>query len=46
MITRFYDVTGGSVTVDGVDVRQMPQSTLRGAFGLCAAKGRTVQRHD
>ena len=33
LITRFYDVTGGSVTVDGVDVRQMPQSTLRGLLG-------------
>lgn len=33
LITRFYDVTGGSVTVDGVDVRQMPQSTLLLAFG-------------
>ena len=35
LITRFYDVTGGSVTVDGVDVRQMPQSTLRGLWVMC-----------
>ena len=35
LITRFYDVTGGSVTVDGVDVRQMPQSTLRGFWVMC-----------
>lgn len=39
MITRFYDVTGGSVTVDGVDVRQMPQSTLRGLLGYVPQKG-------
>ena len=39
LITRFYDVTGGSVTVDGVDVRQMPQSTLRGLLGYVPQKG-------
>ena len=39
LITRFYDVTSGSVTVDGVDVRQMPQSTLRGLLGYVPQKG-------
>ena len=39
LVTRFYDVTGGSVTVDGVDVRQMPQSTLRGLLGYVPQKG-------
>ena len=39
LIPRFYDVTGGSVTVDGVDVRQMPQSTLRGLLGYVPQKG-------
>ena len=39
LITRFYDVTGGSVTIDGVDVRQMPQSTLRGLLGYVPQKG-------
>lgn len=39
LITRFYDVTGGSVTVDGVDVRQMPQSILRGLLGYVPQKG-------
>ena len=29
LIPRFYDVTGGSVTVDGVDVRDMTQQDLR-----------------
>ncbi len=29
LIPRFYDVTSGQVTIDGVDVRDMDQSTLR-----------------
>jgi ATP-binding cassette subfamily B protein len=33
LLLRFYDVTGGSVRVDGVDVRDLPLSTLRGAIG-------------
>ena len=44
LITRFYDVTGGSVTVDGVDVRQMPQSTLRGLLGYVPQKGVLLPR--
>ena len=31
LIERFYDVTDGAVRVGGVDVRDMPQSTLRHA---------------
>lgn len=33
LIPRMYDVTGGSLTIDGVDVRQMPLHTLRGLIG-------------
>jgi len=29
LLSRFYDVTGGSVKVDGCDVRNMPLATLR-----------------
>ncbi len=29
LVLRFHDVTGGSVALDGVDVRQLPQSYLR-----------------
>ena len=29
LIPRFYDVSAGSVTVDGVDVRDIPQHELR-----------------
>jgi ATP-binding cassette subfamily B multidrug efflux pump len=33
LIPRLYDVTGGSVRIDGVDVRQMKLHTLRGLIG-------------
>lgn len=35
LIPRFYDVTRGKVTIDGVDVRDMKQSTLRSIIGIC-----------
>ena len=34
LLFRFYDVTGGSVEIDGIDVRDMTQSSLRGAIGV------------
>lgn len=34
LICRFYDVSEGRVTVDGVDVRDVTQSSLRAQFGL------------
>ncbi|KPV47745.1 multidrug ABC transporter ATP-binding protein, partial [Kouleothrix aurantiaca] len=34
LIPRFYDVTGGRVTLDGVDVRELGESALRGAVGI------------
>ena len=34
LLLRFYDVNQGSVSVDGVDVRDMPLATLRRRFGL------------
>ncbi len=34
LIPRFYDVCGGSVTVDGQDVRSVTQSSLRRNIGL------------
>ena len=33
LIPRLYDATGGSVLVDGVDVREYRQSSLRGRIG-------------
>lgn len=39
LIPRFYDVTGGSVTVDGIDVREMPQNRLHDLLGYVPQKG-------
>jgi ATP-binding cassette subfamily B protein len=36
LIPRLYDVTAGSVTIDGVDVRDMSFDTLAGAVGVVA----------
>ena len=34
LLFRFYDVLGGAVKVNGVDVRSMRQKSLRGAIGV------------
>jgi ATP-binding cassette, subfamily B, multidrug efflux pump len=34
LIPRFYDVTAGRVTIDGVDVRDVDEVALRGAVGI------------
>ena len=39
LISRFYDVTGGKVTVDGIDVREMPQAQLHDLLGYVPQKG-------
>ena len=39
LIPRFYDVSEGSITVDGVDVRQLRQKDLREAIGYVPQKG-------
>ena len=39
LIPRFYDVTEGSVKVDGVDVRNMSQKELRDRLGYVPQKG-------
>ena len=39
LIPRFYDTTGGRVTVDGIDVRDMPQETLHSLLGYVPQKG-------
>jgi ABC-type multidrug transport system fused ATPase/permease subunit len=33
LMPRFYDVTGGSITIDGVDIRDATLASLRGAIG-------------
>ncbi len=34
LLFRFYDVSGGSVTIDGQDVRSLTQESLRAAIGI------------
>ena len=34
LLFRFYDVTEGSVSIDGVDVRDLTQTSLRAAIGV------------
>ncbi|MDD6451181.1 MAG: ABC transporter ATP-binding protein, partial [Lachnospiraceae bacterium] len=39
LIPRFYDVTGGSITVDGVDIRERNLQDLRAEIGFVPQKG-------
>ncbi len=34
LMYRFYDVTGGRITIDGQDIREVTQSSLRGQIGI------------
>ncbi|BAO45346.1 ABCB family ABC transporter ATP-binding protein/permease [Thiolapillus brandeum] len=34
LLYRFYDVTGGSIRIDGQDIRQVTQDSLRAAIGI------------
>ncbi|NOZ32189.1 MAG: ABC transporter ATP-binding protein/permease [Alphaproteobacteria bacterium] len=34
LIYRFYDVTGGKITIDGQDIRDVTQKSLRSAVGM------------
>lgn len=34
LLPRFYEVTGGHITIDGVDIRDMTQESLRGNIGI------------
>lgn len=38
LLVRFYDVTEGQITIDGIDIRDMPQELLREKFGLISQK--------
>jgi ATP-binding cassette subfamily B protein len=39
LIPRFYDVTEGSITLDGMDIREVKQSDLRDKIGFVPQKG-------
>ncbi|MED4609899.1 ABC transporter ATP-binding protein, partial [Paenibacillus validus] len=34
LLMRFYELNGGRITIDGVDITQMQRSELRGLFGM------------
>ena len=34
LLMRFYEIDGGRITVDGVDIREMTRDHLRGTFGM------------
>ena len=34
LLPRFYDVEGGKITIDGIDIRQMTLASLRGQIGI------------
>ncbi len=34
LLTRFYEVNGGSIKLDGVDIRDIPKNTLRSAIAI------------
>ena len=39
LIPRFYDVTSGSITIDGIDIRELSQKKLRSLLGMVPQKG-------
>lgn len=39
LIPRFYDVTGGRITIDGIDIREISQKKLRSLLGFVPQKG-------
>ncbi|MCW6676515.1 ABC transporter ATP-binding protein/permease [Aerococcaceae bacterium NML180378] len=39
LLMRFYDVSKGRITIDGVDIRQLQQRTLRDLIGYIPQKG-------
>ena len=46
LIPRFYDVTDGSILIDGTDIREVTQHDLREQARLHPAEGEPVLRHD
>ena len=44
LLTRFYEVVDGRITVDGIDIRELPKKTLRRAIAIVLQD--TVLFHD
>lgn len=34
LLMRFYEISGGKITIDGIDIREIKRGTLRGIFGM------------
>jgi ATP-binding cassette subfamily B protein len=39
LLARFYDPTGGRLTIDGIDLRDVSQASLRGQLGIVPQEG-------
>jgi ABC-type transport system involved in Fe-S cluster assembly fused permease/ATPase subunit len=46
LLYRFYDVTEGSIKVNGLDIRDASQTSLRRAIGLVPQGERFLPRSD
>jgi subfamily B ATP-binding cassette protein MsbA len=44
LLARFYEVTAGSISIDGTDIREFPLKGLRGALGIVSQE--TILFHD
>jgi subfamily B ATP-binding cassette protein MsbA len=44
LLARFYEVSDGSITIDGTDIRNFPLRGLRGALGIVSQE--TILFHD
>ncbi len=42
LIARYYEVTNGKITIDGVDIRDIPITTLRGNVGYVAQESALI----
>src|SRR5207245_2442491 len=39
LLARFYDTTGGRITIDGIDLRDVTQASLRAQLGIVPQEG-------
>ncbi|MEE1243111.1 ABC transporter ATP-binding protein [Frisingicoccus sp.] len=39
LVPRFFDVTGGAITIDGIDIRELSMNKVRSILGLVPQKG-------
>ena len=44
LINRFYEVGNGTITYDGIDVRDIDKASLRRSLGIVLEHGRIVER--